>query len=304
MELDDALNKWCAQMRRERLKDRTIHFYRESMHAVAAIMEANKRPFMPEEVRPSDVSFLLDWLESNDYAVQTRRGYVSALRRWCKWGGNRNMHRWPKPRFPADKRPNVDWLTPQQAEKLLSWNLTPLQRAVINLELRQGLRHVEVIRLKLSDVNRDNRLIKVTGKGGIRLIPLVPETEAALSDWFRIREGWAREGRERYPSTFSDPGNLIVWRRAGKLSTYSEEGYGLDKVVSLKISKEIGFRFSNHTLRRTFGRALYRAGVPVATISAILGHDSTEVTLRYIGIDIDDMREAMKINLFHSETTT
>ena len=45
---------------------------------------------------------------------------------------------------------------------------------------------------------------------------------------------------------------------------------------------------------------MYRAGVEVATIAKILGHESTEVTLKYIGVDLDDMRGAMAIDLFRT----
>lgn len=296
-QFDEALDKWCAHMRRERLTPRTIHFYRETVHAVAAILDAADRPHMPKEVRPSDVRFLLDYLADHDYAVQTRRGYISALRRWCVWGGNRAVGRWPKPRFPADRRPNVDWLTSDQVSELLAYEKTPLQEAVIALELREGLRHVEVIRLRTRDIDWQEHLMQVTGKGPIggkpRIIPLVPETEEAIRSWSELRGQWVELCRQRFPRSFRDPEELIVWMKAGKLHPYSEEGYGLDKVVTLKISSEIGFNFSNHTLRRTFGRALYRADVPVATIAQILGHESTEVTLRYIGVGVDDMRDAM-----------
>ena len=94
------------------------------------------------------------------------------------------------------------------------------------------------------------------------------------------------------------PENLILWKKAGKVHPYSEEGYGLDKVVTLPLSEQLGFRVTNHKGRRTFGRSLYRAGVPVPTIAKILGHDSTEVTLRYIGVDLDDMRKAMEVQLY------
>ena len=300
--IDSLLDKWCTHMRGERLTPRTIHFYRETIHAVAAILETAERPHTPKEIRPSDVRFLLDYLADHDYAVQTRRGYISSLRRWCKWGGNRSLDRWPKARFPADTRPNVDWLTPDQTAQLLAHDKTPLQAVVIALELREGLRHVEVIRLRGSDIDWQEHLMQVSGKGPIggkpRIVPLVPETEDAIRAWSKIRAQWVREGRERYPRSFLDPEELIVWRRSGKLHPYSEEGYGLDKVVTLKISSEIGFSFSNHTLRRTFGRALYRADVPVATIAQILGHESTEVTLRYIGVGVDDMRDAMQRRIF------
>jgi integrase/recombinase XerD len=180
--------------------------------------------------------------------------------------------------------------------------MTLLQSAVINLELRQGLRHVEVIRLRHCDIDYETHLLTVIGKGPIggkiRRIPMVPATEAALKVWQDLRDIWVQEGRERYPSSFTDPETVIVWRKAGRLYSYSEEGYGLDKVVTLPLNKQLDFHFSNHTLRRTFGRALYRADVPVATIAKILGHESTEVTLRYIGVDIDDMRNAMQKEIF------
>ena len=155
-------------------------------------------------------------------------------------------------------------------------------------------------------ITANRETITVIGKGPIggkpRLIPLVPECEAALRAWGELRNQWVEKGQDRYPETFKNPENFIVWEKAGRLYSYSEEGYGLDKVVTLPLSDSLGFRFSNHTLRRTFGRALYRAGVQVATIAKILGHESTEVTLRYIGVDLDDMRGAMSLNIFRQSS--
>ena len=295
---------WRSHLEAERLAPRTVSFYCETMHCVAEILNRCGRPYMPLEITPEDVRFLLDYMAVDNYAVQTRKGYLACLRRWCHDGGNKTMADWPKPRFPADNRPRVDWLTLEQASRLLSYPLTPIQNVVINLELREGLRHVEVIRLKTSDIDFENHLIKVIGKGPIggkpRTIPLVPECEAALRAWGAVRQVWVERGRKRYPTSFEDPENFIVWERLGRLYPYSEEGYGLDKVVTLPLSDQLGFRFSNHTLRRTFGRAMYRAGVEVATIAKILGHESTEVTLKYIGVDLDDMRGAMSIDLFRT----
>ena len=293
--------KWVKKMSKERLSTRTIHFYRETMHAVAIILNAKERPYMPKDVRAEDVRILLDHLAAKGYAVQTRKGYLTTLRKWVKDGGGKTDG-WPKARLPADLRPKVDWLTAVQASRLLRTEMTLLQSAVINLELRQGLRHVEVIRLRHCDIDYETHLLTVIGKGPIggkiRRIPMVPATEAALKVWQDLRDIWVQEGRERYPSSFQDPETVIVWRKAGRLYSYSEEGYGLDKVVTLPLNKQLDFHFSNHTLRRTFGRALYRAEVPVATIAKILGHESTEVTLRYIGVDIDDMRQAMQKEIF------
>lgn len=119
-----------------------------------------------------------------------------------------------------------------------------------------------------------------------------------METWRRRRDELADLARERYPKSFEDPEHFIIWAKAGRLYPYAEEGYGLDKVVTLPLSELLGFRFSNHTLRRTFGRALYKSGVALPTIAAILGHESTDVTLKYLGITLDDMRDAMRRDLY------
>ena len=59
------------------------------------------------------------------------------------------------------------------------------------------------------------------------------------------------------------------------------------------ISDRMGVTFSAHTLRRTFGREMYHSGVRIETIAKIMGHSSTEMTLRYIGVNLDDQTVAM-----------
>lgn len=284
------------------LTPRTINFYTETVHAVARIFEADGRSAMPKDVTPQDVAWLLDHLAAERYSVQTRKGYLSALRRWCMDGGNPSVDLWPKVRWPADTRPNVTWLTSEQVTQLLAADLTPIQEITINLELREGFRHVEVCRLTAEDIDLIGHTVTIRGKGPIggkpRIIPLVPQAEEAIRHWATVRAEWLRQSRARFPKSFEDPPQFVVWFKAGRLHAYSEEGYGLDKVVTLPLSEQLGFNVSNHALRRTFGRALYRSGVEVATIAKILGHESTTVTLRYIGVDMDDMRAAMKKDIF------
>lgn len=286
-----------AKLEREGLAPRTVSFYVETVHAVLRILEEGGRSTSPTEIDHDDVRYLLDFFIANDFAMQTRKGYISALRKYCRTYGSPLVSSWPKARLPPDTRPCVDWLTPDQSRTLLSYpELTPLQKLVVHMELCLGLRHVEVIRVMIMDIDDSERIIRIRGKGPAggkpRIVPFSYKTGEVLDEWIQTRTDLVRKCMERSEHT-TIPDNLIVWYKAGKLHAYSEEGYGLDKMVSLPLSDKLGFHFSNHTLRRTFGRELYRNGIPVATIAKILGHESTEVTLKYIGIDLDDMRNAM-----------
>ena len=55
-------------------------------------------------------------------------------------------------------------------------------------------------------------------------------------------------------------------------------------------AKEAGIRsrIGTHTMRKTFGYALYAAGTDITRIQYLLNHSSPEVTLAYIGITKDE----------------
>lgn len=60
-----------------------------------------------------------------------------------------------------------------------------------------------------------------------------------------------------------------------------------------KVRDRLEMDFSNHTLRRTFGRNLYYAGTPIETISKLYDHEDIQTALRYIGVNLDDMSDAL-----------
>lgn len=283
------------------LSPRTITFYRETAHAVTEILRAQHLQTLPHMIKEHDVRQLLDWMARNNLAIATRKGYMSALKKYCNHYGN-NIVGSVMFQFPHDRRPKVDWLDPDDARKLLACDKSPIQEITIHCELCLGMRRVEVVRLRTSDLHFNEGYVIVTGKGPQggkpRTVPFARETLAVLQRWLAVRDEMIGEALKRYPVSTVIPDNVVLWLKAGRLHPYSEEGYGLDKVVTLPLSKSLGFHFSNHTLRRTFGRAMFRAGVPTETIAKILGHESTEVTLRYIGVDLDDMRRAMATPLF------
>lgn len=301
-ETDEAcLARFMRILQASTLAPRTIAFYREEAHAVVKLLRSEGLNTLPYKITETDVRRFLDTMQSHNLTVSTRKGYMSSLKKYCRAFNNDVVSRVDYA-FPHDTRPNVDWLTLTEARDLLRCKKTWLQNVVIHLELCLGLRRVEVVRMRTTDINSEEGIITVRGKGSQggkpRCIPFGIDTDTVIRQTLEARSNMIREARKRFPVTTVVPDNLILWMKAGRLHAYSEEGYGLDKAVCEPLSRDLGFRFSNHTLRRTFGRALYRAGVEVATIAKILGHESTEVTLRYIGVDLDDMRGAMSRGLY------
>lgn len=69
---------------------------------------------------------------------------------------------------------------------------------------------------------------------------------------------------------------------------------GLDLILK-EAARACGIEeVGTHTMRKTFGYRLYRQTQDVALVQRFLNHSSPSETLRYIGIDQDQMDSAMK----------
>ena len=289
-----AESAFRKKLQAEPLAPRTISFYSETAHCCLKIMEREGLHTLPHQITAEDLRKLLEVFDRDNLAVSTRKGYLSALKKYCKIMTEVTPFSTIQYRLPKDVRPCVDWYTIEQARNLLQCDKTPLQSIVIHCELCLGMRRVEIIRLRPEDIHDPDAYVDVRGKSSkLRSIPYTKGTREILRMALARREEQIRNAKPQ-----EVPENLLLGSKAGKLHAYSEEGYGLDQMVTAPLTEKLGCRVTNHTGRRTFGRTLYRAGVPVATIAKILGHDSTEVTLRYIGVDLDDMRTAMQTELY------
>lgn len=297
---ENAQAAFLVYLQSTSLAPRTVTFYKETVHAVIEYMKKHELPILPHQIDGQTIKVLLDCMAKDHLAVATRKGYLSALKKYLRCFKNDAFDHISY-KLPHDARPKVDWLSTQETSQLLNCEKTPIQEIVVHCELCLGMRRVEVVRLRVKDVHQDEEFLTVLGKGSQggkpRMIPFTKDTRRVMQLAISRRNDMIEKAlRKNVRSCIPD--NLVLWEKGGKLHAYSEEGYGLDKVVSEPLSTRLGFRFSNHTLRRTFGRALYRAGVEVATIAKILGHESTEITLRYIGVDLDDMRKAMAVEIY------
>ena len=265
-------------------------------------LEANGYSLVPEKVDKDTIYYIHDVLWGR-HAVSTLRWKMHLLERYLKFYGN-DVVKSMSFTWSQDMRPNVDWLTEPEMRLLQHATKTPLEEIVINLELNCGLRSVEVIRLRVQDVHLDSPkpYLDVRGKGvgngKWRRVPFGYRTEFAVKQWLTERNRMISVMRKVDP-TWVPPDNLLLWMHYSGRNTvckaYSERGHSLDRSVIASLRESLGLSFSHHTLRRTFGRTMFHAGVNISTISRILGHEDIITTLKYIGINMDDMNHGMEI---------
>lgn len=281
---ENAINAFVKTFESVDYSPKTAMFYRDQCKRVVK--------FLPDkslyDLTQDDVKTCVARMRAQGLAVSTIKDYSHALLRLLEFIGNPASK--TKIIHQADVRPHVDWLQPDQAKAVMDCEKNPAQQLAVVLALGMGLRRIEIIRLKMQDVNTDRGYITVTGKGRgggkLRIVPFHPRFNQALGDWLAVRHKMV------VPNRYV-PDNLLIWERRGYCYAYSDhKGTGLDGLLR-RVSDSIGIGFSFHTLRRTFGRLMWLSGVSVVTIAKMLGHTSTEQTLSYIGANLDDMAGAM-----------
>lgn len=295
--VETCIARFCEYMKSESqyYTERTVAFYREHCHAAFKILSEEYPRVLPQSVTKEHIQYLFAEMQSRGYAAKTLKLYMGALKQICKYYNN-NIFDSVKIRYPVDVRPNVDWLSNEQVDKLIAFKKTPAQELVIHLELFLGLRKIECVRLTVNDIH--DGYLDVRGKGSasgkLRRLPFHKDTRSVLDRYLAYRTRVIEWYRSRYGHA-DVPDNLMIWASKDGIKQYSgERATGIDRIIHT-LSRDIGFKFSSHTLRRTFGRILYRAKVPIATISKFYGHDDIGTTLRYLGLDMDDMTDAMKL---------
>ena len=260
---------------------------RKTSRIAFGIIEKFQEGATPKTVTAETLRKTLEWMREN-YTVSTQKIYFFYIKELMKVAGNRAYDD-IRIVYPTDIRPNVDWLSLDDAMRLMRLELPSLEKIIIILGLCHGLRRAEMCNLRISDIHENEQYITVLGKGTgggkFRSVSFHPIFHTVFLRWMETRSVLAHQCRDDVSQNA-----LLVYIRGGKLRGYKPSS--ITHIVKA-LSKSMGMDFSPHTLRRTFGREMYHSGVRIETIAKIMGHSSTEMTLRYIGISLEDQREAM-----------
>ncbi len=155
-------------------------------------------------------------------------------------------------------------------------------KLIVELFYSTGIRRAELIGLRLSDVSRVQKTIKVLGKRNKeRIIPLLPSVLSTM-DQYKIH----REALPNLAATDSllvtSKGNAIYETLVYRVITrYFSE-------ISLKV------KTSPHILRHSFATHLLSQGAELNAVKELLGHASLASTQVYTHNSIDTLKQVYK----------
>jgi integrase/recombinase XerC len=157
-------------------------------------------------------------------------------------------------------------------------------RAILETFYGTGIRAGELARLKVTDVDTEDRVLRVIlGKGAKdRNVPLTRAAAEAI-------EAWLVHGRPRVRGAARTPW-LFLALRGGR--TYADL---LNDIVH-SAAKAAGIEkpVTCHTLRHSMATHLLKGGADIRHIQALLGHASLQSTERYTHVEISDLARVVK----------
>jgi integrase/recombinase XerC len=156
-------------------------------------------------------------------------------------------------------------------------------RAMLEIFYSSGLRLSELAGLDLIDLDFNQKLVKVRGKGKKERI--VPVGGPALKVVQEYLEKIGEIRKDTDGDIFKKP--LFLNVRGERITTRS-----IARIVNEITSKSgIGRKISPHALRHSFATHLLNAGADLRSIQELLGHESLSTTQKYTAVNINRMME-------------
>lgn len=275
--------------------DCTVKSYRLDLNDFEQYLSSNSLDV--KDIHYAELRTWLNSLEIRGLSSATRARKVSVIKAFFKYISKMEViERNPAESLEAPKLPKKQpkVISMEDAKDLLSGvdyysdepkHMTCFRDyAIIATFLMTGVRREELVNIKLSDVNMNDGTILIHGKGNKERMVYINDTlHAILSEYIGYHRDVFKTAQESvylFPSIKADKMNVCSVNRV------------VNKAFEAAGIKEQGV--SAHILRKRFATTVFSNTGDIATVSKMLGHSSPTVTMRYVRIDEDTMRNAAK----------
>lgn len=249
-----------------------------------------------EETLLSRYSFVCykQYLLDRNYKVSTINKKVNSLKVYNDYlqmkgivDGNYIQVRKDRVPIASGSEQVVEALTDAEVDCVLAYvedieKVSIRNRLIVHLLLYTAVRVSELVSIKLTDIDFIHHTLLVRGKGGkVREIGIRNDLMALIKEY---------QNGERQASKFKESPYLLLSQRSEKMHRDTVR----DFLVHLSTNVEI--KLHPHLFRRTCATLLLRRGVPIVTVSKILGHHSVDMTSKmYIQTSRKDKQDALDL---------
>lgn len=261
-----------------------------SPKTVLGIKQAFK-PFLQffSPIRPLDTIKLIDVEKFIRKAQSTApKGYMvyyralkAAFNRAKLWGYI-TVNEFEKIKLPRIQKVREDYLSADDVKDIIEKAESELIKIVILFAYNTGMRLSEIVFLEWSSVNMNKRIITVGSERFVtksKKVRYIPMNDTVYELLLGIKS--ADNQNKKY-----------VFGKTASMH-YTSDFFSKKFKEAFK-KTEIKTDYCFHSLRHGFASRLAQLGVPIITISKLLGHSSISTTMIYSQVNLDDLRQGIE----------
>ena len=182
------------------------------------------------------------------------------------------------------------YLEPEQVERLIAVATNPRDALLVRIPWRTGIRVSELIGIKESDIDFDNRALvikvqKMRKRDGKtverrRVVPVDQGTLDMVREYLEWRKQFPYQGDLLFPITRQRV-DQIFWKLGRRA--------GIERIGDPAVSQHT--RLHPHHLRHSFAIHCIKRGMTIERLQKILGHSSPTTTSVYLQYSLKDLHE-------------
>lgn len=279
MLLENVIKEYIYEIRCKNYTERTIKGYRNNLNKWCKYCNQELNVYELEEINHFHIKKYLNLLKDKGLSESYINTILKNIRSFYKYC--------VKEEYCLNISKKVDWLkepkkiihtfTDTEVKKMLDYyNMSSYigarNKCIMAILFDTGIRNLELCNLKRTDVRETT--IYIFGKGRKeRVVPISPYLKKVMIKYERMRYSYLKDNPLHYD-------NYFLSYRCKPLTIEAVER--IIRIAGKRARIRENIRCSPHTCRHYYAQTQLRNGLDIYSLSRILGHESVNITKRYL----------------------
>ena len=268
------------------ISDNTLKSYRDTFKLYINFMVYKKEKITLETFTYENITKFIKWLEeSRNSSERSCNQRIACLKSFCKLLilKEPNMlyecQKILEIKFKKYQEKERQYLTIDEVKAIINSPSNDKEKMILSTLYYTGARINELININTSDINFDNKSLKIIGKGNkIRIVPLIDEYMNLLKNYI----------------SKNNISNNEILLKSNQKDKYTSNGI---RYIISKYTKNISFKVTPHTFRHSIASHLLEADTSIIYIRDFLGHKHISTTEIYAKVNLNLKKKALESNM-------
>lgn len=279
MFLEDLIKEYTYEIKTRNYTDRTIKGYKNNILKFQKFIKEKSNITEIDEITHIHIKNYLSYLQSKGLSAVYINSILKNIRSFYTYCTKEDycINVAKKVSWQKEKKTVIETFTDDEVKRMLdvfkmNTYINARNKAIISTFVDTGIRNLELCNLKTLDVRET--AIYILGKGNKeRVVPISPMLKKIFIKYERIRNNYLYDNILHY-------NNYFLSYRNKPLTVEAVER--VVKIAGEKAKVKSNIRISPHTLRHYFAQFQLRQGLDIYSLSRLLGHESINITKRYL----------------------